>query len=245
MDIYIKQLIRNYELYQDESKNLNASIFESFKKANLEEALAWQDIMDYWHHIHTDFKVNETCDNLPSGDSIVISILGIKLNDDGSMKDELIVRLKAGLELARRYPHAYVVVTGGPTANLNKNVTEGGVMGQWLLDHGLDQSRLIVEDRAMDTIGNAIYTYELLKECYPQVNGVVVVSSDYHVARGSLLYEATLRLAALKSKGKKLSVISNVGAKTDNPGYETIFLDAWSLCMVVGIDYGMLSVELE
>lgn len=239
--IYIKQLIRYYELYQE----VNKGILDSFKKVNLEEALAWQDIMDYWQYTSFDFKVNESSEPIPRDDSVVISILGIKLNDDGSMNEELILRLKSGLELARCYPHAYVVVTGGPTAKNNPRVTEGGMMGEWLIHHGLDKKRLIVEDRAMDTIGNAVYTYDLLNKHYPQVSSVVVVSSDYHVARGSLLYEATLRLAALKTKGKKLKVISSVGAKTENPGYETIFLDAWSLCMVAGIDYGMLSVELE
>ena len=31
----------------------------------------------------------------------------------------------------------------------------GNVMGEWLLEHGLDESRLIVENRAPSTVGNA------------------------------------------------------------------------------------------
>ena len=56
-------------------------------------------------------------------------ILGQRLKADGSMKDELIRRLKVGLDVSEQYPNAYVVCTGGGTAKENKEVTEAGQMG--------------------------------------------------------------------------------------------------------------------
>jgi len=47
--------------------------------------------------------------NLPGDDSLALVILGQGLNADGSMKDELIRRLKVGLDCSEQYPNAYVV----------------------------------------------------------------------------------------------------------------------------------------
>lgn len=106
--------------------------------------------MDYWSYVNTDMPVNLNVapDGLAQDDSLCIVILGFALNSDGTMKDELIGRLETGLASAEKYPNAYVVVTGGGTAAGNPNVTEGGLMGEWLLEHGLDEERLIVEDQA-------------------------------------------------------------------------------------------------
>ena len=248
-DIYIKQLIRNYELYQEQATS--TYLLESLRKVDELKGDAWDKIMQYWSQINHEFEVHVVDEKseikkLDVDDhQLVISILGIKLNDDGSMNDELISRLNVGLKLANTYPNAYLVVTGGPTAKNNPNVTEGGQMANWLLNQGISQERIIVENRAPDTVGNAVYTYEILKEKYPFVDSIILVSSDYHVSRGCLLYYATMMLAALKFNGKQLKIVSNAGCKTNNPGYETIALQAWSLCQVANIDYWKLSVELE
>lgn len=94
-------------------------------------------------------------ENLPQDDSLALVILGGGLNADGSMKDELIRRLNVGLDCAEQYPNAYVVCTGGATAKENKDVTEAGQMGAWLLENGLEEDRLILEDRSRSTIENA------------------------------------------------------------------------------------------
>lgn len=256
-EIYIKQLIRYYELDQEGSIYNQRSVLNRLKTYDQDTGNAWQDIMDYWHYTNTAFHLNlakrkedsiyipEDLGNVPKDDSLVVVVLGIKLNDDGSMNDELIGRLEVGLALAKRYPKAYIVVTGGPTAKDNKEVTEGQEMGKWLISHGINKNRIIIEDRAPDTVGNAVYTYDLLRANYPQVDSILLVSSDYHVPRGCLLYYSTLRLAALKIKGKQLKIVSNVGFYTGSLGYETIALQAWSLCQVADIDYWRLSVELE
>lgn len=248
--IFIKQLIRHYELYQYEAINNIENIFKSFERKDLKQAQAWRNIMNYWYAINDGFKVNylnesSELENVAKDDSVVISILGIKLNDDGSMNEELIQRLEVGLRLAQSYPNAFLSVTGGPTAKDNPNVTEGGQMAKWLIEKGVNEDRIIVESRAADTVGNAVYTYEILQEKYPQVTSIVLVSSDYHVSRGCLLYYSTMVLAALKAGGKQLEIVSNAATKTNNLGYETIALQAWSVCQVAGINYEKLNNELE
>ena len=68
-------------------------------------------------------------------------------------------------------------------------------MAEWLEAHGVDPARLIVEDRSLTTAQNAVYTLRILSERDPQVTQIAIISSDYHIATGTLLFgaEAILR----------------------------------------------------
>ena len=68
-------------------------------------------------------------------------------------------------------------------------------MSEWLESQGVDPSRLIVENHSLTTAQNAIYTFDILTEEYPQVKQIAIISSDYHIATGVLLFgaEAILR----------------------------------------------------
>ncbi len=54
---------------------------------------------------------------------------------------------------------------------------------------------MVVEDHSLTTAQNAICTYDILAERYPQVKQIAIISSDYHIATGTLLFgaEAILR----------------------------------------------------
>jgi len=68
-------------------------------------------------------------------------------------------------------------------------------MSEWLESQGVDPSRLIVENHSLTTAQNAIYTFDILTEQYPRVKQIAIISSDYHIATGVLLFgaEAILR----------------------------------------------------
>ena len=69
-----------------------------------QQAEAWRQIMDYWSYVNTDMPVNLNVapDGLPQDDSLCIVILGLALNSDGTMKDELIGRVETGLAGAEK-----------------------------------------------------------------------------------------------------------------------------------------------
>ena len=73
-------------------------------------------------------------------------------------------------------------------------------MAEWLTAQGVDPARLMVEDRSLTTAQNAIFTYELLEKTCPQVRQIAIISSDYHIATGTLLFgaEALLRDSAIE-----------------------------------------------
>ena len=70
--------------------------------------------MDLWE---TPVTVNDALpDGLPEDDTLCLVALGFHLNSDGTMREELIERLKVLLAESRKYPNAVIVCTGGPTA---------------------------------------------------------------------------------------------------------------------------------
>ena len=126
----------------------------------------WARIMDLWE---TPVAVHdELPDDLPEDDSLCLVALGFQLNPDGTMREELTERLKVLLAASGKYPNAIIVCTGGGTAADDPDATEAGRMVEWLEQHGVDPSRLIAEDHSLTTAQNAIYTFDILEERYPQ-----------------------------------------------------------------------------
>lgn len=163
--------------------------------ASLDPSLGekWTRIMDLWD---APVSVNDQLpDGLPDDDSLCLVALGFQLNPDGTMREELVERLKVLKAASEQYPRALIVCTGGGTAADDPSATEAGRMAEWLESQGVDPSRIIVEDHSLTTAQNAIYTFDILNEQYPQVRQIAIISSDYHIATGTLLFgaEAILR----------------------------------------------------
>ena len=202
--------------------------------ASLDPSLGekWTRIMDLWE---APVTVNtELPDGLPEDDSLCLVGLGFQLNPDGTMRDELVERLKVMLSASENYPNAIIVCTGGGTAADDPTATEAGRMAEWLEAQGVDPSRLIVEDHSLATAQNAIYTFDILTERYPQVRQIAIISSDYHIATGTLLFgaEAILRdsdievvsNAAWHAPSGSLSAMFQAGALIELSGdVETAF----------------------
>ena len=202
--------------------------------ASLDPSLGekWTRIMNLWEAPITVNK--ELPDGLPEDDSLCLVCLGFQLNPDGTMRDELVERLKVMLSASEKYPNAVIVCTGGGTAADDPTATEAGRMAEWLEAQGVDPARLIVEDHSLTTAQNAMYTFDILEERYPQVKQISIISSDYHIATGVLLFgaEAILRdsdiniisNAAWHAPGGSLSAMFQAGALIELAGdVETAF----------------------
>ena len=192
----------------------------------------WTHIMDLWEAPVT--ISDELPDGLPGDDSLCLVALGFQLNPDGTMREELIGRLNVVLAASEKYPNAFIACTGGGTAAEDETATEAGRMAEWLEAHGIDPARLIVENRSLTTAQNAIYTFDILEEKYPQVAQIAIISSDYHIATGMLLFSAEAILrdsgvqvdgnAAWHAPGGSLSTMFQAGALIELSGdTETAF----------------------
>ena len=189
----------------------------------------WKNIMDYWKCANTDLKVNidKLPDNLSDKNNLALVVLGFELNDDGTMKDELIGRLNVALACSKQYKNAYVICTGGGTAKDNKKVTEAGLMGDWLTKHGLDKNRLIIENKSLTTAQNAEFSYGIVLKKYPEIDSVAIISSSYHIAWGSLLFEAEFMKYAMENDVPEIHVVSNAAYKTSNETYKESEILRW------------------
>lgn len=188
-------------------------------------AVRWEKIMELWRTDGTAPVLNY--DVLPDGlcdtDELCIVVLGFQLEPDGTMREELIQRLGVVLRSAQKYPNAYIVCTGGGTASENPSATEAGRMAEWLIANGIDSGRVIVEDKSLTTAQNAMYTFDILKEKYPRVSQLAIVSSDYHIATGMLLFGAESLLRAEQPGDETVSIVSNAAYKAPSGTLSTMF----------------------
>ena len=179
----------------------------------------WTKLMRVWSEVNSGLTVNPGVlpDGLPEDESLCIVVLGFQLESDGSMAPELLGRCETALQCAEKYPNALIAVTGGGTAWSNPNATEAGVMTDWLMAHGVEASRILKEDASRTTGDNAEFTVKLLLENHPEVRALAIVSSDYHVPLGVLLFQEEALLHEYETGTLPFSVISN--AAFDTGGY--------------------------
>ena len=237
----IEEIITYHGCYGDQADAKVDALLTELGRQDSRQGELWTEIMDYWDYANNDLQVNVDTlpDDLPGGDNLVLAVLGFELNDDGTMQDELVSRLTVALHCAEQYPNAYVLCTGGGTAKNNPDVTEGGLMGEWMLENGLDPERLIVEDQSRTTAENASNSYDILLRDYPQVDSVVLISSSYHIAWGSLLFESAFLKSASEKQTPEIHVISNCSCMVENDIYlweEILRWETGGMLQMVGND---------
>ena len=108
----------------------------------------------------------------------VLVTLGNRMNDDGTLSNAMLDRLNKTLEVEKEYDK--VIVTGG-IANPKAGVAEGDKMCEWLVEHGVNPDKILVENRSLTTKENAKYTAQILAGI--GVNEITLLSSAYHIDR--------------------------------------------------------------
>lgn len=90
-------------------------------------------------------------------------------------------RLEGALDYLDLYPESSVVVSGGKGDG--ESITEAECMRRWLLEKGIDENRILTEDRSTSTIENLRFSWELLQArgCAP--DDIAILSSNYHLYR--------------------------------------------------------------
>lgn len=234
---YIQRMLQYYLCYQEQAKTEIDVLLDYLEEKNPQQGAMWRGIMSEWSSINSQMGIHARMlpDGLPEDDSLCIVILGYDLNDDGSMKEELIDRLVAGLSSAMKYPNAYVAVTGGATSDV-KGVTEAGQMAAWLRERGVDSSRLIVEEKALSTVQNATRVMKLLNRDYPQVTSYAIVTSDYHVRQSCTYFAAATHYRAAQNGTAPLELVGNA-ANTTNRTAPDLHTQAWGICAITGVAY--------
>lgn len=204
----VSDLVYTWAALGEEGAAQCAALLERLRQSDPALAALWGDILDYWRYANSELPIvpGAVPEGLSEDESLCIVVLGFQLHQDGSMADELLGRCETALECLRRYPRALLAVTGGGTASMNREATEAGVMAAWFEERGVDPARIMVEDRSLTTADNAVFTGELLRERHPEVKELLIVSSDYHLPLGCLLFEETALLCRWSTGVKPYAV---------------------------------------
>lgn len=221
----VEEIAVDYGTYGAEANDRINTLLKDLSKADANAGKRFAKIMDIWKSPELGKNLNYDVlpDGLPDTDELCIVVLGFQLNPDGTMKDELIERLNVALASANKYKNAYIVCTGGGTAEENDSASEAGEMAKWLEQNGIEKKRIIVEDNSITTAQNAIFTYDILTSLYPSVKKLAIVSSDYHIATGELLFKAETIVRANTPGNEKLEVVSNAAYKAPSGTLSAMF----------------------
>lgn len=96
-------------------------------------------------------------------------------------------RLDTALDYLEDHPDMTVVVTGGKGSD--EHVSEAQAMFDYLVAHGANADRIIMEDQANNTWENVLYTLELFRSGEFETSGnILLVSSDFHLTRIRMLW---------------------------------------------------------
>ena len=104
---------------------------------------------------------------------------GYELNSSGDRFVEAAV-------LARRYPEARVVVTGGASSLTLEGEADGDTAPRLLTALGVEPGRLVLENRSRNTYENAVFTRELVNPMPGET--WLLVTSAFHMPRSMGLF---------------------------------------------------------
>lgn len=122
-----------------------------------------------------------------SGDPQVMIILGCQVRQNGPsvlLQD----RLDEALGYLEDHPDMTVVVSGGQGDD--EPTTEAQAMAEYLMEHGVEEENILLEDESHNTTQNFQYSKALLaQEDIDDSDGVLVVSNGFHLTRARMLAE--------------------------------------------------------
>lgn len=128
---------------------------------------------------------------LPKAEHAVV-VLGSPANPDGTPRPPLRRRLDKALDVLRGDPRAVAIVTGGAVYSA---VPEAHAMKRYLIDHGIDPDRVVVEDQARITLENAERVVPLLRGV--GASRLTLVTERFHMNRSRALVDRALDAAGL------------------------------------------------
>lgn len=111
-------------------------------------------------------------------DVVIVLGAGVK---NGKPSITLQNRLDAAIDYYHRNSDIHIVVTGGIARQ--KDTTEAAVMEKYLLENGIPQDVIVVEDVSQSTQENYIFTKQILTEKGIKHDSIVFITNSFHIYR--------------------------------------------------------------
>ena len=141
-------------------------------------------------------------DNTTGREDAVI-ILGAALHGSEPSR-ALLGRLEAALKYLKENESCVVCVSGGK--GYGEDISEAAAMKKWLVEKGVDERRIIIEDKSESTFENFSFSKEKIRASLGKDDfKAVFVTNDFHVFRAE-------RLAKLAGISEAAHIHSNTDA---------------------------------
>ena len=106
-----------------------------------------------------------------------IIVLGAQVRENGPSV-VLKYRLDAAIDYLNGNPDTICIVSGGQGPN--EPFSEAKGMADYLTEHGIEEERILLEDKSTNTVENIKYSKVLMKQSYDSVG---IVTNNFHVFR--------------------------------------------------------------
>ena len=112
-------------------------------------------------------------------DYIIVLGAGIK----GEQVPPLLAsRIDQGIEILKKNPKALLIMSGGQ--GKGEDIPEGEAMARYAINKGIDESKIIIEDKSTNTKENLLFSSKLMIKESPRVG---LVTTSYHVFRALII----------------------------------------------------------
>lgn len=137
-------------------------------------------------------------------------------------------RLNKAIEIYNRNKgkNPYIIVSGGKGSN--EKISEAEAMKRYLIDNGVEENKIVLEDKSTTTYENLKYSKKKIEE-YDSLksNKIAFITSDFHIYR-----------TAIFAKELQLEV-DGIGSKTLYYYYPNSFIREFA-AILVRYKYGIL-----
>jgi uncharacterized SAM-binding protein YcdF (DUF218 family) len=112
-------------------------------------------------------------------------VLGAGLNGEEPSLT-LLERLYKGLEYLNKNTDTKVIVSGGK--GQGERIAEAEAMKRFLVDNGVDEARIIKEDKSTSTMENFVFSKELIiGDGGSEKSVIAIITNDFHIMRSKML----------------------------------------------------------
>lgn len=118
-----------------------------------------------------------------------VIILGGGITPQGYLSHESLERIATGIKIIQTNRAQYLILSGNGywQKKISPSRTEANLMANIAVKNGISKKVIWIENKSLDTIGNAYFTKSLIEE-NNLGKSFIIITSDYHIKRTKWLF---------------------------------------------------------
>ncbi len=132
----------------------------------------------------------------------VIIVLGCKITECNNPS----LMMKSRVDAVMKIENPMLIILSGGYTNPQCNISEAFMMKQYMEKSNFNIDNVVLEEKSMDTVGNAVYSKILLSDMNINYSSITLVTSCFHKNRAFRIFEYIF---------KEIKIIADVCAPWD------------------------------